>query len=744
MGKEYTIDVRLWLPVLALAFCLGRMDIFGGIIHVRLAGNNDSLLPFSVSPPLPKTATKKVLNSNTEPSSQHFALDFKGARADFLKSKDQLIQAIANVSNDNKTLTTGTDTMMKLQTVSCQDLQSPPPTSISCLAVLDQGQISIHSWPANNALSVDVIRYGSTSILPLVSKLKEAFGANYVDDDDSNDAASFWSLDYRGQALENRYVESYWEVTNTMISKVKDIVLQEEWSGKQLEIWDLLDIDISVRYEDAIAHNLQPEDPRWINNELARPSRVAYLDGHSIVTTDPEIALFQEVFVHPALLSHENPKKIAILGGPGSIIHETLKSNTIDSITWLQPDEHLIHRIQEFFPKTFDCSDLEGRTDNCLEDSTLAWVQQDAKVYFGGKNDMNDDDDDDDDAGLDVIFSRVEKPQDADDLSSYVGSVMQALSPDGVLMLSLGQAPTVLHPRGDVGHFAGYEKLFQTLERLDDVASMTVFEEDFTLSGFSSEMVPHAFMLVCKSAKCRQRFRSNPELIIERELPERYSLRPNNNNNKPSSTISTSSTTTSTLEYYDGAVHSRLQVPPKAYETIYCRREPMPIECTYRSLDFSKPLFEFDTTSTDQSAFEVIKDDNARVVAKVDIPKGSYIMAKDLSRSLLVGESEAALENVSYKEQGDMASLGRLSSLLQDGGSRVFEMGVPGLIRTTTKSTTTTTEESAEAASNVGCWFCPEDRPKYSPVYDRHLESFHLFLVATQAISSGEELVRLV
>lgn len=313
MGKEYTIDVRLWVPVLALAFCLGRMDIFGGIMQQEQAGNNDSLLP--LSPPLPKTATKTILNA--EPSSQHFALDFKGASAEFLQSKDQLIQAIANASNISKTYcltcNNGTDIMMQLQTVSCQDLRSPPlPTSssISCLAVLDQGQISIHAWPANNALSVDVIHYyGSTSILPLVSKLKEAFGAEKVD---SNDAASFWSLDYRGQALENRYVESYWEVTNTMISKVKDIVLQEEWSGKRLEIWDLLDIDISVRYEDAIAHNLQPEDPRWINNELARPSRVAYLDGHSIVTTDPGIAFFQEVFVHPALLSHENPQKIAI------------------------------------------------------------------------------------------------------------------------------------------------------------------------------------------------------------------------------------------------------------------------------------------------------------------------------------------------------------------------------------------------------------------------------------------------
>ncbi|CAJ1942122.1 unnamed protein product [Cylindrotheca closterium] len=506
-----------------------------------------------------------------------------------------------------------------------------------------------------------------------------------------------------------------------MISKVKDVVLRDELqNGGVLEIWDVLDIDITINYEDAIAHNLQPGDPRWINNELAKPSRTAYLDGHAVVRTDAEQAFFQESFVHPALMALENPRMIAILGGPGSILYEILKCHTIESVTWLQPNEQLIQTIQEFIPQTFDCSDLQGRPDSCLEEGSTAplkWVKQDAKDYFGGNNIANDN------SVFDVIFSQLVKPHNADDLTSYVESVMkEGLSPDGALMLSLGQAPTVLHPRGDIGHFASYENLFRTLEGLDEVDSMTVFEEDFTLSGFTNEIVPETFLLVCKSAKCLERFHSKPEMI-DLQLTGRYLSRLSN---KP------------ILEYYDGAVHSRMQVPPKAYETIYCRREPMPIECAYRSLDFSHSMYEFDASDLTRSAFEVLKEEeeDVRVVATVDIPEGSYIMAKDLSQSLLV--SEASLGRVLSDDDGadSLASAGRVSLHGGSARSRVLEMGVPGLILTT---------ETAEA-SNVGCWFCPQQsqRPKYSPVYDRHFGSFDSFLVATKAIAKGEELVRLL
>lgn len=351
---------------------------------------------------------------------------------------------------------------------------------------------------------------------------------------------------------------------------------------------------------------------------------------------------------------------------------------------------------------------------SCLDDPRLQWIQQDAKSYFvGGRGDGVTADEQSgsgggkDDETFDVIWSRMDRPNKADDLNSHVASVLKQLAPDGAWMLSLGFAPTILHPRADVGHFAAYERLFQTLEHSNDVESMMVFEEDFMVSTYTQNVVPDTFLLVCKSAKCRERFQDSRPETIDSEISKRYISR----RNKP------------VLEYYDGAVHSRIQVPPKAYETIYCRREPTPVECEYLTMDFSKPIFEFDE-DVEKSAFEVTDDG---VVATLNIPEGSYILAKDLASSLRV--PEASLK----KDTDSLDAIGKISMY---GGEQswVLELGIAGRIRRTT---------SADE-SNVACWFCDHARPKYSPVHDRRFGSFDTFLVATKAISKGEELVRLV
>jgi hypothetical protein len=47
-------------------------------------------------------------------------------------------------------------------------------------------------------------------------------------------------------------------------------------------------------------------------------------------------------------------------------------------------------------------------------------------------------------------------------------------------------------------------------------------------------------------------------------------------------------------------------VAPKAWETIYCHREPTPFEYAYRHLDFSKELFEFDVENEDTGPFKEV------------------------------------------------------------------------------------------------------------------------------------------
>ena len=151
--------------------------------------------------------------------------------------------------------------------------------------------------------------------------------------------------------------------------------------------------------------------------------------------------------------------------------------------------------------------------------------------------------------------------QDAERLATKLGTIMRGLSEDGVLVLETEVSPTILHPKGDVGFFAGMEMIINTLESLEEVESIFVFDEDFLQADFSEKITPTSFLVACKNASFYHQFYS----VTPETVDEMISAR----------TVETKSGKP-VLQYYDGAVHASLQVPPKAYETTYCRREPMP------------------------------------------------------------------------------------------------------------------------------------------------------------------------
>jgi hypothetical protein len=42
---------------------------------------------------------------------------------------------------------------------------------------------------------------------------------------------------------------------------------------------------------------------------------------------------------------------------------------------YLQPDDLLVNIIRQRLPVIYDCSDFVGRSEDCFEDQTLKWVQ---------------------------------------------------------------------------------------------------------------------------------------------------------------------------------------------------------------------------------------------------------------------------------------------------------------------------------------------------------------------------------
>jgi hypothetical protein len=307
---------------------------------------------------------------------------------------------------------------------------------------------------------------------------------------------------------------------------------------------------------------------------------------------------------------------------------------------------------------------------------------------------------------------------------------VKSLSPDGVLAVQIGPAPSILDPKPDVGSNANREFLFRTLESIPEVEAMFVYEDPHC--GFSE---PKAFLIVCRSAGCRSRWYATSD-VIDYEIYAR---------------IGRTHSKSRALLYYDGVTQLGYQVAPKAWETVYCRREPTPFECAYRSMDLSKKIFEYNIEDEDEGDFKItgVWDEkketvlSTQVFASVDIPKGSFIMPDHLANSLII--SDQSLDNLKGNlEYGGVSVIEDFIEFIDEYGHESKNVGSARTLIEIGASYLIGVVDDEEAA-NVGRWIPPHPegkRPTYSPVYERHRHSFDVFMVATKDIPKGAEVFK--
>lgn len=102
--------------------------------------------------------------------------------------------------------------------------------------------------------------------------------------------------------------------------------------------------------------------------------RIMVLDGCFMVTYKDEF-MYQEMLAHPAMMSHENPKKVLIIGGgDGGIAREVLKYD-VEKVDLVEIDEDVINASKEFLPQTAIS----------FKDKRLTVYNQDAFDFVDGK-----------------------------------------------------------------------------------------------------------------------------------------------------------------------------------------------------------------------------------------------------------------------------------------------------------------------------------------------------------------------
>lgn len=431
------------------------------------------------------------------------------------------------------------------------------------------------------------------------------------------------------------------------------------------------------------------------------------------------------------MFAHPSPKTVAIIGGgEGATLREVLRHKSVEKVTMIELDEKVVEVSKEFMPYLSDCSDIVGSAANCFDDDRANLIIADAFKYIFDKQIKSE---------FDVLIVDGMNPEDHDEFtdSDVINALVNSLTPNGVMAVQIGLAPSILDPRADKGMNRKRELLINNLESAPGISSIHIYEESHC--GYWE---PRAFLVACRDVSCRKHWYAETD-EVDYQVYDR---------------IGGTKSGERSLVHFDGATQRSFHAPPRAWETIYCLREPQPFECAYRGLDLDKELFEYFPENEDSSAFEIRAtktttddgevEDGAVVYAKVDIPTGSYIMPTHLAASFEV--SDDSMENISGEPTADLEGVGKAividdfieyidayghPSLQVGSGKNFVEIGGSFVIRTS--------DDANEA--NVRRWIPthPESgRPKFSPVYDRHRHSFDVFLVASRDIKAGEEIVK--
>ena len=160
---------------------------------------------------------------------------------------------------------------------------------------------------------------------------------------------------------------------------------------QRIDIYDLIypRFNSLASYERSLSNDGSYESK---HPELFKPDRQIFLDGVLQSTAFGDEA-YHEGLVHPALIAHPNPKRVAIIGGgEGATLREILKHNSLEEVVMIEIDQIMVEVSREHIPTWNTCSDIQGSTDSCFEDPRATIYYEDALAWFIDRFYDNDED----------------------------------------------------------------------------------------------------------------------------------------------------------------------------------------------------------------------------------------------------------------------------------------------------------------------------------------------------------------
>ncbi|HUW97997.1 MAG TPA: polyamine aminopropyltransferase, partial [Acidiferrobacter sp.] len=144
----------------------------------------------------------------------------------------------------------------------------------------------------------------------------------------------------------------------------KDGWYTEEWAGQGSAI--------SLRVKEKL-HDEQSTYQRIEIFETETFGTLMTLDG-LVMVTDRDNFVYHEMMTHPAIFTHEDPRKVLIIGGGDcGTLKEVLKHDLIQQVDQVELDERVTRVAERFFPELCAAND-DPRAHLYFQDG-IQWVK---------------------------------------------------------------------------------------------------------------------------------------------------------------------------------------------------------------------------------------------------------------------------------------------------------------------------------------------------------------------------------
>mmetsp|Transcript_26683 Transcript_26683/g.61289 ORF Transcript_26683/g.61289 Transcript_26683/m.61289 type:complete len:982 (+) Transcript_26683:282-3227(+) len=351
-----------------------------------------------------------------QPAGQHLLIDIRHVDSSFLWDISRLAHAMVRVTELSK---------LTLLSYHCHELQ--PPMGVSCMGVLLESHISLHTWPEAGVMVLDLFTCGSSSLLPLLPTIEQLFAVPSNRSEDQPYSSSVppkkpvmrWLHKKRGfrfpPPLASETVDS--TVPSTALAGMpaelghKSVDLEAYllgWSGYEEKIL-LANVRTEFQHvqiykasltasaaRDDKARKGPPTPAAALSLSAAGTNKLLYLDG-VMRSSLQGLEAYHETLVQPALFMAQANQasrsetggtrslRVAILGGgEGATLREVLKHEAVKQVVMIEQDGQLVTLAKQYLPEWNDCSFLSAGDSplNCFDDPRVTLYLEDAFSWF--------------------------------------------------------------------------------------------------------------------------------------------------------------------------------------------------------------------------------------------------------------------------------------------------------------------------------------------------------------------------